>query len=132
MANEQSTKVNRSVTIGGVSIGGTVQTVTTDLVTAFQKTIPTGTNTEVDITVDISTCKVMAIEADNDCTVKTNSTSAPDDTLALKARQPLIWADGDPSGLQFLTADVTKFYVTTTTATLLKFGSASDSTPVLS
>jgi hypothetical protein len=133
MANEQSNRVTKTATIAGLSIGGTVQTVLADGAITFSKTISTGSDRRIDISVDVSTVQLMAIEADNDCDVYTNAVSggAYDDHLVLKARQPLIWATGDPADLKWLTVDVTAFYVNTTTATLLKFGAAVDSTPVL-
>src|SRR5690349_9491926 len=138
MANEQSNKVTKTATIAGLSIGGTVQTVLADAAVTFSKTISTGTDREIDLNVDTTTVQLMAIEADNDCDVYTNANHSGsfDDHLQLKARQPLIWSTGDPAEAKFMTGDgtnhiVTKFYVTTTTATLLKFGAAIDSTPVL-
>jgi hypothetical protein len=138
MANEQSNRVTRSATIGGITIGGTVQTVLANGAVTFSQTIGTVTNGVIDITVDTTTVQLMAIEADNDCDVYTNAASGGsyDDHLVLKARQPLIWATGDPAALKFMTGDdsdhiVTVFYITTTTATLLKFAAAVDNTPVI-
>jgi hypothetical protein len=119
---------------GGVTVGGTVQSVLADLVTTLSKIVPAGaTNIEFDVAVDVSAVKAAGIEASRDCTVKTNSTSAPDDTLSLVAGVPLIWVTGDAATF-FLTADVTKFYITTPagTDTTFKFTAAIDSTPVLS
>jgi hypothetical protein len=133
MANEQSNRVTKTATIAGMTIGGTVQTVLADAAVTFSKTISIGIDRRVDITVDVSAVQLMAIEADNDCDVYTNAIAggAYDDHLVLKARQPLIWATGDPADLKWLTEDVTALYVTATVATLLKFAAAIDSTPVL-
>jgi hypothetical protein len=131
MANEQSSKINKTMTIAGMAIGGTVQTVSADLAVTFSKTLPTGTNHRIDLSIPVAAIKAVAIEADNDCTIKTNETVEPPDEIELKAKQPLIWATGDPAELLYLTTDVTAFYVTTTTSTLLKFGAAIDSTPVV-
>jgi hypothetical protein len=139
MANEQSNRVTKAATIAGLTMGGTVQTVLADGAVTFSKTIATLTDAHIAINLDTTTVQLMAIEADNDCDVYTNAihSGSYDDHLVLKARQPLIWATGDPAGLKFMTGDdslhiITAFYVTTTTATLLKFGAAVDSTPVLS
>ena len=131
MAGELSNRIGATATIAGVAFGGTTLTVLADGGTAMQKTLGIVTNGEFDVPVDISTVLCMAIEADNDCTVKTNSTSAPTDTIALKAKSPLIWATGYPAGMQFLSADVTKFYITTTVATIIKFAAGTDTTPVI-
>jgi hypothetical protein len=138
MANEQSSRVNRSLAVGTLTIGGTVQTVLTDAVVTVQKTVPIGANSRFDVALDLTTVQAMAIEVDNDCDVYTNdvSSGSPDDHLVLKAKQPLIWATGDPATLKFLAGDdsthkVTAFYITTALPTLFKFGAAIDSTPVL-
>src|SRR5712691_672558 len=114
MANEQSSRVTRSLVVGTLTIGGTVQTVLTDAVVTVQKTVPIGANSRFDLALDLSTVQAMAIEVDNDCDVYTNaaSTGSPQDHLVLKAKQPLIWAVGDPAALQFLSDDITAFYVT--------------------
>ncbi len=126
--------INRSQSLSGfgISIGGVSQTVAVEGGEVFDGTIAASqTNVEVSTPdVDLTTCSVMAIVADKDCTVKTNSTSAPDDTLALKANIPLTWITGDLADNKFLTADVTKWYVTTgAAATKLKILIGSDPTP---
>lgn len=126
--------INRSQSLSGfgISIGGVSQTVAVEGGEVFDGTIAASqTNVEVSTPdVDLTTCTVMAIVADKDCTVKTNSTSAPDDTLVLKANIPLTWITGDLADNKFLTADVTKWYVTTgAAATKLKILIGSDPTP---
>jgi len=132
MAGELSNRIGATATIAGVAFGGTTLTVLADGGTSVQKTLGIGTDLEFDVVVDISTVQCMAIEADNDCTVKVNSTSSPTPEIALKAKSPLIWAVGYPAGMKFMTVDVTNFYVTTTVATVFKFAAGTDTTPVLS
>lgn len=134
MANEQSAKVNQSVNVGGITIGGTVCTVTGDTVLVFQKAFPIGADVEADVNlIDVSRVTMVAIEASKDCDVYTNAASggSPDDHLVLKANQPLIWKTDDPAGSLFLTVDVTKIYVTNTAALVLKIAAVQDTTPVL-
>lgn len=132
MAGESTGRVSRSFSAGGVTVGGVIQTVTGDMVQTLSKVVPaSSTNAEFDIAVDVSTIKGVGIEASHDTTVKTNSTSAPDNTLALVGGIPLIWTVGDIPA-NFLTVDVTKFYVTTGGSdTTVKFVAVTDSTPVL-
>lgn len=124
-------RVSQSVNFGAGTIGGTIGLVSTELVTYVEATLAANDEIEIDLTVDVSAIKLAALEADKDCTVRTNANhlGSPDDTIALKAKQPLIWRDGDPTAL-FLTADVTKFFVTTgADETVIKFGAMVDATP---
>jgi hypothetical protein len=50
-------------------------------------------------------------------TIKTNSSGSPQETLVLAAGQPVIWQYGSGATCPFaVTANITKFYVTNTTA----------------
>lgn len=132
MANEQTARVSKSVSIGGITIGGIVASVVGDTAIVFQKAFPIGTNVEADVNlIDVSRVTIAAIESSTDCTVLTNSTGSPDDTLTLKANQPLIWRTNDPAGALFLTVDVTKIYVTNAAATVIKLAVLQDTTPVI-
>lgn len=132
MAGESVATRVHSLTAGGVTVGGVTQTVAADRVTTFKKTIPANTtNGVVEVVVDISAVKACGIVANKACTVKTNSTSAPDDTLTLAENKPLIYVHTDPDSNLFLSADVTTLYVTTTVATELKVVVCEDSTPGL-
>lgn len=121
VANELISRISKSLSIAGTTVGGTVQTVLGDEAVVVQKSLAIGTNLEIDVAVNLSQVVAMGIEADKDCTVKTNNSTTPDDTVVLKAGQPLMWITGDPAGTQFFTADVTKFFVTTTVVTVVKF-----------
>jgi hypothetical protein len=132
MAGEPTARITKSAIIGGLTIGGTVATVSADTIIAFQKTFPIGTNVEADINlIVVANAVLLSIESSADATVKTNSTGSPTDTLNLKAGQPLIWQTNDPAGAKFLSGDVTKIYVTNTAVTTLKIGVLQDTTPVL-
>lgn len=132
MAGEFTISARLSYDFGSFTVGGTVDSIICDGKTSISKTIPANsTNAEIDVVVDVSTVVVAAIEANKNCTVKTNSTSAPDDTLTLLANKAVGWKTNDVASL-FLTADVTKLYVTTgAEATIIKFGVGYDATPAL-
>lgn len=125
------TKAQRWLRINGTTIGGdSEQEITTDLESAATVTVAADeTNFEIDLTVTLANAKAIGLVADQDCTVKTNSSSTPDDTITLKADQALVWCENDPADTKFLTEDLTKIYVTTTVETVIKFGHASDVTP---
>jgi len=126
MAGEQSVSARRSITIGGLAIGGVPETISNgDTQQIFAQTIAAAqTNYAVAFPIDVSASVAQAIVANQDCTIKTHSTSAPDQTIALKANVPLLWASPEPTGRQVFTVDVTVIYVTTTPATTLQIGVA--------
>jgi hypothetical protein len=49
------------------------------------------------------------------CTVKTNSSGSPDNTITLAAGVPVAWDTNSPYANPF-TANVTKFYITNASA----------------
>lgn len=76
------------------------------------------TNTQFDVEIDVTNAKVISIVSDADCTIKTNNSSTPADTLTLVANKPLVWdetqtKDAAAAIEKFLSADVTTLYVTT-------------------
>lgn len=126
MAGEATVRVTRSVQFGSITVGGVVETINPGKIDTFQETFGVVADQAINLPVDVSAVSVVAIVADKDCTLETNSTSTPTDTFALKANKPLIWSDDDP-GANPLTADVTVFYLTAPTAsTTLKIGIGSD------
>lgn len=73
-------------------------------------TIPV-TNDDYVWACDVSQVKFIVITANYDCTLKANSSGAPDYTLTLKANKPLLWwTDCGYSNL--LTTDTTVLYLT--------------------
>lgn len=80
--------------------------------------------------------KTLVLLADQNMTVKTNSSSAPDDTITLAAGVPFILFDGfAPANTpaDYFSADITKLYVTNDsspdTAGTLQIRSLQDPTP---
>jgi hypothetical protein len=54
---------------------------------------------------------MIFILSDQDMTLKTNSSGAPDDTIVLKANVPYIWTTDSYDAIQ-ITADITALYMT--------------------
>ena len=80
---------------------------------------------EHEISIDVSALKSLFILASADMTIDTNNGGAPDDTLVLKANQPVDWMENDEH-VKLLTTDVTAMFVTqagTSAATLKIRGS---------
>jgi hypothetical protein len=113
------------------TITNTTDSYTGDGEANYEGSIATGvTNGEIDIALDVSAIKSLVMYSTQALTVKTNSTSAPADTITLAAGKQLVWTtdhlDANPLG-----TDVTKFYVTNasgSTATV-KFRFLVDVTP---
>src|SRR5436309_13437389 len=103
MAGELVAVVKRSLSIGGITIGGVDAVLSPDSAVIFEKTIPAGTDQEADIVVDVSQVNCMGMTATKDCTVCTNdlSSGSPTDTIVLLANQEIIWKTGDPDALKF-------------------------------
>lgn len=79
-------------------------------VISVNETLPNSATTRVFQTVDVSALKAIAIVCSVACTVKTNSSGSPDDTIVLVANKPYVWVLGDYAPL-LLTVDVVSFYV---------------------
>lgn len=126
-----ATKAQSWLRINGVSIGGDAeQEITGDQETAGSVAVSANqTNKEIDWAFTLANAKAYAICADQDCTVKTNSSSSPQETLTLKANQALVWRLNDPTTMHFLSNDLTQIFVTNTTALTIKFGHVVDVTP---
>ncbi|OGT59920.1 MAG: hypothetical protein A3E01_10780 [Gammaproteobacteria bacterium RIFCSPHIGHO2_12_FULL_63_22] len=84
----------------------------------------------VSLALDVSEVKSLVIVADKAMTLKTNSSSVPDDTIALVAGEPYVWWDGSPATC-LLTVDVTALYVANASGDdgTLEIRALQDSTP---
>jgi hypothetical protein len=106
---------------------------TGDILTAFEVEIPVSTtNKQIDVVVDVSDIVVVAMGCTaGTLTVKTNSTSVPDETFTLSSTAPVVWKNTDVGTNPFET-DLTVVYVTNGSATVapvLKFYCLLDATP---
>ncbi len=96
--------------------GGTTrsitETVTVDAQETVKRNIPAGATTQFNITVDVSEMKTlnMGITKGN-CTVKTNSSGSPVQTLTIKSPNPVMWSKNDIAANP-LTTDLTALFVT--------------------
>lgn len=87
------------------------QSVTGDDQTNISTTIANGaTNQEIVLGIDISLAKAVIIRSTQVLTIKTNSSSTPDDTITTVANIAKKWIDGGYDSI-FLSADVTKIFV---------------------
>jgi hypothetical protein len=104
-----------SVSAGGTTITGQ-SSVTNTGESKLDETLGAAqTNTEYDISFTQARVKAVVIKSAVACTIKTNSSSVPDDTISVAANVPIVWDTNSPFTCPF-TANVTKFYITNTTA----------------
>ncbi len=82
----------------------------------------------VNLAIDVSQIQSIYMKSDQDLTVKTNDSGAPDNTLNLLADQPYIWWSGCLF-TNLLTVDITALYLTNTAAATLEIEVVVDSTP---
>lgn len=110
--------------------GAVVQTITAtgEASSEMDVSVPIATNTQVNLTAPYASIKCIEWLSDVALTVKTNSTSVPDQTITLAANVPMIWINGG-SGTNPITADITKIYVTAATAGTFKSRILFDPTP---
>ena len=95
-------------------------------------TVPGDTeNYEIVLALTIANVRALAIWASGVCTIKTNSTSAPDETLSFAAGQVMLQNSSQPEGTRFITHNLTKLYVTVPgdDDIVIKFGHGTDITP---
>jgi hypothetical protein len=92
-------------------------TVAHDQQVSLDVSVPGATNDhDVDFDFVVARLQSIFIKSDQDVTLETNSSSAPTNTIALKANKPLIWYVGSYYANLF-TADVTRMFFTNAGAT---------------
>lgn len=77
----------------------------------FDETIAVGTDTVLNIAIDVSAVKSFFIVSDRAVTIETNNGGSPTNTLTLAAGVPYVWNTSSADTFK-LTGDVTKYYVT--------------------
>lgn len=93
-----------------------------------EPTLAIGTNTPIAIILDVSVLKSLVISSSTACTIKTNSTTVPGDTLTFAAGEQKQW-NTDSYGAPLLAVDVTIIYVTNAAQTNLQLRAIQDATP---
>jgi hypothetical protein len=119
--------INTAITGDGPGLTG-IATTQSDAVDKRQVELPANsTNKEVDITIDVSALKGIVLLADAAVTVKSNSSTEPDDNFDLGAGRDLSWITGQ--GDAPFSADVTKLYLTSEAGGNVNIWVYKDSTP---
>lgn len=103
-----------TVNVGGREIGAAVDATYSGTGGSFidGETVATAqTDSLINIAIDVSAVKSFILVSTQAVTIETNSGSAADDTIVLKANKPYIW-NTDSYDSFLLGTDVTAFYVT--------------------
>lgn len=90
--------------------------------------IAAATDAEIEIAFPYANIKAYYLLSTVSCTVETNSSSAPDDSISLTANVPKTYITGGGMTSEF-TADVTSIFVTAAAAGTLTIYVAYDPTP---
>jgi|GEM_PF-2354798 len=96
------------------SITSVVSSITGDAEVGVESTLAVGaTNTHFAIAVTKTQILAMVLYCSTSCTVKTNSSSSPQDTIAIAAGAQIVYEGSGASGAVIpFASDVTGFYVT--------------------
>src|SRR4051812_5056301 len=86
-------------------------TVTANSEEEFSVAAAASGNTTLVIAVDISACQGFYITTDKACSIKTNSSGSPDDTIVLTANQVYHWHAVSGGPAIPLTADITSLII---------------------
>ena len=117
---------------GAGTITNTTDSFTGNAEVNYDDTIPgTTTNKEADLAITVANIVSMVIHSDQALTIKTNSSTVPDDTITLTANKQKAWNSDMVTAQRPLTTDVTQIFVTNAGATdaRLKFYVLLDQTP---
>jgi hypothetical protein len=102
-------RVTSSVAVGSTSHSATISH-TVENLQIFEETVPdASTNVQFLLAIDISAAKVVSLLADQNLTVKTNSSGSPQETITLVAGRPKVWNTGDTA---MFAGDVNSIFVT--------------------
>jgi hypothetical protein len=87
----------------------------------LDQTIPAGsTNLSVSMAWTVANTESIFIVASQNCTIKTNSSGSPANTINLVANIPLVWGKSAGYFSNPFTVDVTSWFVTCSAATRLQ------------
>lgn len=103
--------VTRSYSVNGSPVVTASGTQTGDEEVDLDVAVPaSATNQEYDLAWTQSAMKSVMLFSDSAITIKTNSTSVPQDTITLAAGQEIAWQTGDPGNAPF-SGNVTKLFI---------------------
>lgn len=120
MGIEQTQSYSLSSSEGGSSVSGRLIEVGVSEFNISESYAAGATNELLTFTLTVANLQSIAMYADQNMTLKTNSTSSPGNTINLKAGSPLLWSKSNGYFANPLTTNVTALYVSCTEASRLK------------
>jgi len=96
------------------TISSTTHSYTDDTEIGVKEVISAGvTNKEIDITLVVASLKSLVLYCDQIVTLKTNSTSAPQETIVMAALTEIVWTTDGLAGRTTIpfAGNITKFYI---------------------
>lgn len=118
--------IGNTATIAGKVLGAN-RSATNDGLAVIDTTAPIGTNVEYEAAFTVAQIKSLAIYAAVACTIKTNSSSEPDDTITMVAGEIITWDENSVYACP-ITADVTSLFLTNAASGLIQFYALYDPT----
>lgn len=122
--------VTTAAAMPGLSINGTVTKTGSGNANLSEAVAASTSDQQMTYALDVSAVRMFVAMCDVDCTIETNSGSAADDSLVLKANVPYVWA-ADFADSFFASTDITAIFVTVAGATAgtLHIAAITDATP---
>src|ERR1051326_2775332 len=113
MATNYTHTVGKTYKTDSGTLASPTQTFTADSEVNYKGAIPANTtNGEIDLAITVANVRSMMLYSDQDVTIKTNSSTTPQETISLKAKIMLQWDTTHTETIPYA-GNVTKFYVTT-------------------
>jgi len=119
-----------TVTESAQTPSGTISgsgTAVADAIASIDATLTAASNVEYDVDFKYTQLKALVIKSAVACTIKTNSSGSPDQTITMIAGEPFVWRHGGHYANP-ITADVTKVYITAATTGLFQMQALHDPT----
>lgn len=132
MATEFTFNHSNTLNGGGKQVGASNRSFTGSAQQAIEEDVANGsTDYQINMSIDQSEMVAFAIISTQNVTVETNSGSSPTDTFTLTANVPKIYLNDSSQGSNFITADVTAFFITNSSGSTATVSiiSLTDATP---
>lgn len=118
------------VVTGSITIEPAPRTYSGSGIIGVQDAIAGSSTTQLNVAIDVSALKAITIHSTVACTLKTNSSGSPDDTIVLKADVEYHWNTDSYDTCQLATDVTTVFAVVAgATAGVLTISGVQDATP---
>ena len=105
-----TTTVGVSFKLANETISGATNSYVSDAGQVYDFVVPANTvNHEIDIVLTVANIKALGMLSDQDVTIKTNSSSTPQETIAMQGKKPIVWTPDNGQVIPFA-GNITKMY----------------------